>query len=68
MPNLVGVNAAVAEDKLRKLGFTKIDFGSLDPDDTLVIIRANWTVKKQSEKAGTMVSVDTLIVLSVSKK
>lgn len=41
MPNLVGLNAAVAEDQLRKLGFTEIQFGSADEDASLVILRAN---------------------------
>ncbi|GIG93161.1 PASTA domain-containing protein [Plantactinospora endophytica] len=68
VPNLVGKNAAVAEDELRALGFTRIDFGSEDEEDTFVILRANWTVTKQSAKAGTSVPVDTLIVLTCTKK
>lgn len=68
MPNLVGENAAVAEDKLRALGFTKVQFGSQDKNDTLVILPANWTVAKQSTKAGRKVSPDTLIVLTCTKE
>lgn len=68
MPNLVGENAAVAEDQLRKLGFTRIEFGSQDANDTLVIVRANWTVAKQSAKPGTNVPTDTLIVLTCTKQ
>lgn len=68
MPNLVGENAAVAEDKLRALGFTRIDFGSQDETDTWVVLPANWTVAKQSAKAGASVSTDTLIVLTCTKK
>lgn len=33
MPDLVGENAAVADDRLRKLGFTNIQFGSQDEND-----------------------------------
>jgi hypothetical protein len=68
MPDLVGENAAVAADKLRQLGFTRIEFGSQDEQDTWVLLPANWTVAKQSAKAGTMVSTDTLIVLTCTKK
>jgi hypothetical protein len=68
MPNLVGQNAAVAADELKKLGFTRIQFGSLDANDKVVLLPANWTVKKQSAQAETLVATDTLIVLSVSKQ
>lgn len=68
VPNLVGKNAAVADDELRKLGFTNISFGSQDKDDKVVILLANWTVTKQSTKAGAKVPVDTLIVLTCTKE
>lgn len=68
MPDLVGENAAVADDRLRKLGFTNIQFGSQDENDTVVLLLANWTVTKQSTKAGMKVPVDTLIVLTCTKK
>lgn len=68
MPNMVGQNAAVADDQLRKLGFTKIQYGSQDPNDTVVLLLSNWTVTKQSTAAGTQVTTDTLIVLTCTKK
>ncbi|MET8089780.1 PASTA domain-containing protein [Micromonospora sp. NPDC005220] len=68
MPNLVGQNAAVAADQLRELGFTKIQYGSQDEHDTVVLLASNWTVTKQSTKAGSKVSTDTLIVLTCTKQ
>ncbi|GAA3455698.1 hypothetical protein GCM10018962_75310 [Dactylosporangium matsuzakiense] len=68
MPNVVKKNAAVAEDELKKLGFTKIQFGSQDAEDKVVLLLANWTVTKQSTAAGEQVTTDTLIVLTCTKK
>jgi len=68
MPKVTGENAAVADDKLRKLGFTNIQYGSQDKDDTFVLLLGNWTVTKQSAKAGTKVKTDTLIVLTCTKQ
>lgn len=67
MPNLVGKNAAVAGDELERLGFTNVEYGSQDPNSTVVLVRSNWTVTKQSTAAGTQVSTDTLIVLTCTK-
>jgi hypothetical protein len=68
MPKVTGENAAVADDTLRKLGFTNIQYGSQDKDDTFVLLLANWTVTKQSAKAGAKVKTDTLIVLTCTKQ
>jgi hypothetical protein len=68
MPKVTGENAAVADDKLRKLGFTNIQYGSQDEKDKVVLLLTNWTVAKQSAKAGGKVSTDTLIVLTCTKQ
>lgn len=68
MPKVTGENAAVADDKLRKLGFTNIQYGSQDEDDKVVLLLTNWTVAKQSTKAGAKVKTDTLIVLTCTKQ
>ncbi|MDG4821917.1 PASTA domain-containing protein [Asanoa sp. WMMD1127] len=70
MPDLVGLNAAVAQDKLERLGWPpeQIELGSQDEMDTFVILPANWTVTKQSEKAGSKVEPGGLIVLTCTKK
>lgn len=68
MPKVTGENASVADDKLRKLGFTNIQYGSQDEDDKVVLLLTNWTVAKQSTKAGAKVKTDTLIVLTCTKE
>jgi beta-lactam-binding protein with PASTA domain len=68
MPRLTGENAAIADDKLRQLGFTRIQYGSQDENDTVVLLLSNWTVTKQSTKAGAKISADTLIVLTCTKQ
>ena len=69
MPDVVGDNAAVAKDKLTTLGFTKVDFGSVDDKhNTLGVLNpTNWTVQEQSYDPGEMLAPDTLIVLGCVK-
>jgi hypothetical protein len=68
MPDVTGLNARVAQDRLERLGFTDIEFGSVDRYDTVVILPENWTVVKQSHKPGSKVRVDELVVLSCTKR
>ncbi|MFG3554656.1 PASTA domain-containing protein [Micromonospora sp. NPDC047557] len=68
MPDLVGLNAAVAQDKLKRLGITTIKLGSGDENDTFVILPENWTVTKQSHKKGAKVALDELVVLTCTKQ
>jgi PASTA domain-containing protein len=68
VPDLRGENAAVAQDALEKLGFSNIQLGSQDVDDTWVVLPQNWTVKKQSAKPGKKIALDTLIVLTCTKQ
>jgi hypothetical protein len=67
MPDVKGQNARVAQDYLNKLGFMNVEFGSQDLYDSWVVLPENWTVKKQSTKAGRSIPVDTLIVLTCTK-
>jgi hypothetical protein len=67
MPNLVGKNGAVAKDDLERLGFAD-DRIKLSPENRVfVAMPSHWTVAAQSEKPGTRVSLQELIVLSVDK-
>lgn len=68
MPNLVGKNAAVASDELERLGFTNIKLGSVDKNDTIVILPENWKVAEQSHAAGQTIPTDTLLVLGCTKQ
>ena len=66
MPDVVGENAAVAVDKLTKLGFTNIDLGTVD-GRPIVVLPQNWTVKDQSAKPGERLTADAKIVLGCAK-
>jgi hypothetical protein len=69
MPSVVDENAAVAKDELESLGFTNVQFGSVDDEnDTLGVVNpANWTVVEQSHQAGDKVRADAVIVLGCKK-
>lgn len=69
MPDLVGLNAQVAKDKLTALGFNQfhISFGSADPNASVVILPQNWKVVGQSVPAGAQVDIGSTIVLTVVK-
>jgi hypothetical protein len=68
VPNLVGKNAAVASDELKRIGFTNIKFGSVDQYDTVVILPENWKVAEQSHVPGLTIATDTLFVLGCTKQ
>ncbi|HET8658649.1 MAG TPA: PASTA domain-containing protein [Micromonosporaceae bacterium] len=66
MPDVVGQNAAVAVDKLTKLGFTDIDLGTVD-GRSVVVLPQNWVVKDQSAKPGERLPADAKIVLGCAR-
>ena len=66
MPNVVGQNAAVAMDRLKKLGLTNIDLGTVD-GHRLVILPQNWTVRTQSAAPGERLTADAKIVLGCAR-
>jgi hypothetical protein len=66
--DLEGMNAAIAEDRLRSAGFTRVDFASADPNDTVVILPQNWTVTEVDPEPGTDHPADGLIVLTCTKQ
>jgi hypothetical protein len=66
MPNVVGQNAAVAQQTLQQLGFTNVDLSPVDGHD-FVLLPQDWTVKSQTAKAGSQLMADAVIVLGVAK-
>jgi beta-lactam-binding protein with PASTA domain len=66
MPNLVGQNADVAVDKLKKLGLTNVDLGTVD-GHRVIILPQNWTVRTQSAKPGEQLAPDAKIVLGCAR-
>jgi hypothetical protein len=67
LPNLVGKNAAIAQDELKRLGLKNIQFGSADSRYSMVILPQNWTVVRQAPSAGTPMTPDQLVILSCKK-
>lgn len=67
MIDVVGKNAAVAGDELKRAGFTEVSYGSVDVGET-VLLTSNWWVAEQSHKAGQILPADTLIVLGCTKQ
>jgi PASTA domain len=66
MPNVVGQNASIALDQLKKLGFTKVELGTVD-GHRFVALPQNWTVRTQSTAPGQTVPSNTKIVLGCAK-
>ncbi|WP_280466762.1 hypothetical protein [Nocardia cyriacigeorgica] len=67
VPELAGVNAAIAGDKLEDLGFTNIQYASATPGVDLVIMRANWTVVSIEPGVGSVIPADSMIIVTVTK-
>ncbi|WP_431218519.1 Ltp family lipoprotein [Leifsonia xyli] len=64
MPNVVGKTASDAKAALKKSGF---GYRYSAPKGSVVILAKNWTVTKQSPKAGEKVKSHTKIKLTVVK-
>ncbi|MFI7542278.1 hypothetical protein [Actinoplanes sp. NPDC049599] len=66
VPDVVGDNAAVALDRLDKIGFTDVDLGTVD-GRRAVVLPQNWTVRTQSAKPGSRLEPDAKIVLGCAR-
>lgn len=67
VPDLRGVNAAMARDQLARRGLKKVSFASVEPGVRFVIQSADWHVTKQSTAAGATVAAGSGITLDVRK-
>lgn len=67
MPKLVGENLQLSQDILQKLGSYVLDQEDALGLDRIQVLDSNWTVCKQSPKAGKKVSVDEIVTLSSVK-
>jgi hypothetical protein len=61
------MNAKIAENKLKALGFTDIDFASSTPKYQNVLVPANWTVVGIEPAPGTAANAKDSIILKVTK-
>jgi hypothetical protein len=66
VPNVVGKNADVAADELKRAGFGNVDLGAVD-GHKIVVLAQNWIVKTQSAKAGDRLPANAKIVLGCER-
>ena len=67
MPNLVGENLQLAQDKLQALGSYLVDQQDAAGLNRVQAIDSNWKVCSQKPAPGKTVSVDTMVVLAAVK-
>jgi len=66
MPDLRGVNAAMARDALARRGLS-VKFASAEPGVSLVVQSADWHVVRQSVATGAKPAAGTRVDLAVRK-
>jgi len=66
LPDLVGLNAQVAEDQLKSLGL-KDSMSSANPNYKMVLAAKNWKVVSMEPAAGCNVAPDSEVDLAVTK-
>jgi hypothetical protein len=66
VPDVVGKNADVAADQLKRAGFGNVDLGAID-GHKVVVLAQNWVVKTQSAKPGEKLPANAKIVLGCER-
>lgn len=67
MPDVRGVNAAMARDALARRGLSPVRFASVEPGVRFVVQSADWHVVRQSVATGAKPAVGTRVELAVRK-
>lgn len=67
LPDVVGQNGEIAQDKLEDLGLTDVGFASGNPNYSTVLLVRNWTVVAMEPASGTVVKSDDPVILTVYK-
>lgn len=63
-----GSNGAIVLEHLEKAGLTNVQPASQDEEDKLVLNPANWSVVSIDPGAGTEVSSDSTVVVTMTKQ
>lgn len=63
-----GQNGAIALETLQRAGLTKVQPASRDKNDRFVVNPANWSVVSVEPRAGTEVSSDSTVVVTMTKQ
>ena len=66
VPDVVGKNADVAADEMKRAGFGNVDLGAVD-GHKIVVLAQNWVVKTQSAKPGEKLPANAKIVLGCER-
>lgn len=67
--DLIGKNAKLADDEIRKTGFVNINYGSTDTTATVDPTHlADWTVTKVDPAGGALAQSNDNIVITVAKQ
>jgi beta-lactam-binding protein with PASTA domain len=66
LPDLVGLNAQVAEEQLKRIGLRDV-MSSANPEYKMVLVAKNWQVVSQEPAAGCAVSQGAEVDLDVTK-
>jgi len=67
MPNLVGENLQLAQDKLQALGSYLMDQQDAAGLGRIQVLDTNWRVCTQKPAPGAKVPMDTMVVLAAVK-
>ena len=67
MPNAVGENLQLAQDKLQALGSFLMDQQDAAGLNRIQVVDSNWKVCTQKPAAGAKVPVETMVVLAAVK-
>jgi hypothetical protein len=67
MPNLIGVDLQLAQDKLQALGSYVVDQQDAAGLNRVQVVDSNWKVCSQKPAARAKVPVDTMVVLAAVK-
>jgi hypothetical protein len=67
VPDMVGQNAELAENRLKGLGLTRVELSSANPDYKSVWVASNWTVVSTDPAPGCVVNRYDRVVVYVTK-
>ena len=68
LPEVAGQNGAIVFEQLTELGLTNFQLASQDAEDKVVLSPANWTAVSVDPEPGTVVSSDSVIVVTMTKE
>jgi hypothetical protein len=67
VPDMVGQNAADAENRLKSLGLTSVELSSANPDYKMVLVASNWTVVSIDPAPSCLVNRYDRVMVYVTK-